>query len=158
RSGRGYPISSAVWDAGNGGEITFTTSAPHLLHVGDLINTVLSIPNGYNRQATRGVAITSVPTPTPPVIPRPAAHPGAITTKGYVDTLPNPGAIGNQHGSVNGLTTATLSTPTASPGTLTTPDVTITFTAPLSNTTITTYVAVVTTTATIVGVGDAATT
>ena len=58
----------------------------------------------------------------------------------------------------NTATTVTLSTPVASPGTLTTPDVTVTITAPTADATVTTYTTVVTTTATITPLGDVAVT
>ncbi len=55
------------------------------------------------------------------------------------------------------LTSAVLSTATAEPGDLTVPDVTVSFTAPAADATVTTYTASVVTTATLVGPGDAET-
>ncbi len=141
-TGRAINISNAVWSGGN---ITFTTSTPHPFVVGQAVSTVNSAPGGYNQNKD----VLSVPSPTQFVIKGPNTDPGAITTKGVVDTLANPGAVGSTLGSVHTLTTVVLSTPNASPGPLVTPDVLVSMAAPNDDATVTSYIAVVTLVATI---------
>ncbi len=154
-TGRSYTITSATWSAVGGGTITFGTAFDHHLQVGDTVSTINSSPGKYN---VDGVVSAVDDSTHFEIAGASATDPGPITTKGVVDTLGKPGSIGSPKGNVNTLTTVTLDTPTAQPGTLTVPDVTVNMTAPSADATVTTYGGVVTTTATLVPLGDAATT
>src|SRR5581483_9272523 len=156
-NGNTLKISAATYSSANGGTLTFTTTTAHGLVVGQSVATSGSTPPRYN-QATATTVVASVPSSTQFTITGVGTtDPGPIVTKGTVATLGNPGTIGTPKGSVSTLTTVTLSTPNAAPGTLTVPDVTLNMTAPVADATVTSYGALVTTTATLQGLGDAAT-
>jgi hypothetical protein len=155
-TGRSIPISAESWSAAAGGTITYTTSVPHKLLVGQHVTTLGSAPALYNRGAAK-VPVAAVLSDTQFTIAGVGTtDPGPATTLGTVDSLGNPGAIGAVKGNVNTVAAVTLSTPNAVPGDLTTPDVNIGMIAPNANATVTTYTPIVTTTAT-TGFGDAAT-
>jgi hypothetical protein len=144
-----YKISSASWNAG---VWTYHTSARLSAQVGDTVNISGAVPSRYNGNKT----IASVPddhTFTSTTSPG-TTDPGPMTVLGTMNTLPDPGGQGTTLGAVKTLTTVRLNTPTASPGPLTTPDVTINMTAPAANSTVTTYGAAVAVTATLTGPGD----
>jgi hypothetical protein len=152
-TGRPLSATAATWSAADGGTITYTLTAPHDLKVGDRVTTYNFSPSRYNRTQN----ISAVPSPTQLVLPGGATDPGPATTLGTINTLPNPTAFTLPAGNVHTLTTVSAGPPTASPGELLTPSVTISLTAPMADATVTTYGAVVTTTAVLVGLGDAPT-
>ena len=151
--GQPLKLASANW---SGGVLTYHTMPRLSLKVGDSVTISGASPGRYNSAANVPKVIASIPddhtfTTTTGAG---AADPGAMFVAGTVDTLPDPGALGATLGSVRTLTTVQLNTPTASPGPLTTPDVTINMTAPSANSTVTTYAAAVAVTATLAGPGD----
>jgi hypothetical protein len=148
-NGRPLTITAASWSAGF---ITYTTAARHELKVGDDITVINATPGAYAGNKT----VAAILSDTQFTAAR-AADPGPVVGKGSVDTLANPGATGTGLGSVKTLTAVRLNTATAEPGPLTVPDVVLNFTAPSTNSTVTTYTPAVTVTATLTGLGDAAT-
>ena len=156
--GRSIGTSAGSWSSPGGvPTLTYTTSIPHLLHVGDSINVVNVTPNRYNGVKTLSAVLSPTQFQVLDTSSTKNTDPGPITGQGQIDTLVNPGGFTHK-GTINSLTTVTLSTPNASPGTLTTPDVNVGMTAPNANSTVTTYGGVVLTTATLAVLGDAATT
>ncbi|HEV7524756.1 MAG TPA: IPT/TIG domain-containing protein, partial [Acidimicrobiia bacterium] len=153
--GNSISTSSGTWSASPSPTLTYTTAFPNGVKVGDVIQVVNATPIRYTGKKT----VSAVLSPTSFQVLDTSGNPdpGPITVQGQVDTIANPGNLSATHGSVKSLTTVTNSTPSANPGTLTTPDTTVTMTAPSTNATVTSYGAVVLTTANLVGPGPAAT-
>ena len=128
-SARQLAVTSAVYNAG-GNYYEYTTSTPHLLANGNFVQIAGMTPSGYNKS---NAAVTAVPTSTT----------FRISAGGLSQV--NGTAFGTVTPKESGL--VTLNTPTAQPGTLTTPDVTVTLKAPNADATITTYLIGITTTA-----------
>jgi len=146
--------TNAVWSAPAGGTITYTTTQAHGLEPGNIVTVTGFTPSGFNKTSA---VVATVPSTTTFTITGTGANPGAQSAQGAVATLGNPGA-NTVKGTANTTASVTLSTPVASPGTLTTPDVNITLTAPAVDATVTTYAPIITTTATVTGLGDVAAT
>ena len=133
-SGTSLGITNAVWASNGGGQITFTTSAPHLFLPGQVITTTGSSPAGYNFDA---YPITSV----------------TASTFTLTQTGGTPGAFVSG-GTASSLTAVTTTVPgPLQPGTLTTPEIDITLTAPAVDATVTTFTPAITTTANIQNLG-----
>jgi hypothetical protein len=133
-AGTSVPITNAVWAMTGGGQVTFTTGSPHGFVAGQVITTSGMSPSGFNFDA---YPITSV----------------TATTFTLTQTGGTPGTFSSA-GSANTLTAVTTHMPgPLQPGSLTTPQIDITLTAPAVDSTVTTFTPAITTTANVQNLG-----
>jgi hypothetical protein len=135
-AGTSVPITNAVFTPPpGGGKVTYTTSAPHGFVAGQSITITGMNPSAYDVDA---YPITSVTATTFTLTEWGSANPGTFVSGGTANTL----------------TAVTTHIPgPLQPGSLTTPPVDITLTAPAVDATVTTFTPGITTTANLAGPG-----
>jgi hypothetical protein len=130
-------LASASYKSGDSA-IQYTTSANHGLANFNIV-TITGFSNPLYNFTNASITVTGLKTFEIGV----GSNPGSSGTVGTL-LSPNPGASTVQ-GSANTLASVRLNTTSANPGSLTTPDTTISLTAPNANATVTTYTAGITT-------------
>ena len=111
--GNSIGTTSGTWSATPTPTITYTSTFPTGVKVGDVIQVVNATPLRYTGKKTVSAVLS--PTSFQVADTSGGGNPGALATNGQIDTIANPGNLSATHGSAKTLTTVTNATRARTP-------------------------------------------